>query len=324
MLLFTVFFGFSQESKKEVFSAMFYNVENLFDTIDTPLKQDSDFLPTSKRQWNTPKYYKKLRNISQVIMAAGEWHVPDIIGLCEVETATCLWDITHKTNLSRLEYSYIHYESPDKRGIDVALLYNTNTCKVLHSNPIRVSSDSIRLQTRDILYAKLLVRSSNDTIHVFICHFPSRMGGEAKSEPKRIHAARLLRAAIDSIFCINNSANIVVLGDFNDSPQNTSISKVLQAVAYTPGCSQCIVSVVDSSLAGTHYYKGEWSYLDQSMVSSHLYSMYTVTQTIVNHSFLFKTNQRSNTVQPYRTYNGTYYSGGYSDHLPIVLRLYSK
>jgi len=315
----------SQENKSIVFSALFYNVENLFDTIDNPLKNDNDFLPDSKKKWNTWKYYTKLTDISQVIVAAGQWHSPDIVGLCEVETAACLWDITHKTNLSRLQYSYIHYESPDNRGIDVGLLYNPATFSVLESYPICVSNDSLQLLTRHVLYVKGIMRTVSDTLHVFVCHFPSRMGGEAKSEHKRIHAARVVRKAIDSLYAAHSQVqHVLVMGDFNDSPQNSSISDFLQARAFTSNCPHCLVSVVDTTFPGTHYYKGEWSNLDQTMVSTALFNSYRVKQTIVREAFLTKSKKGSTQIQPYRTYNGQYYAGGNSDHLPVIIQFLEK
>lgn len=325
VLLLVRFTVVSQENKPIQFSALFYNVENLFDTLDNPSKQDNDFLPQSKKKWNTWKYYTKLKDISQVIVAAGKWHSPDIVGLCEVETAACLWDLTHKTNLSRLEYSYIHYESPDNRGIDVALLYKPEKFSIVTSYPIRVSHDSLQLLTRDVLYVKGIMHATNDTLHVFVCHFPSRTGGEAKSEHKRIHAARVVRRAIDSIYLVHSySANVLVMGDCNDSPQNISIAKILQARAYSTACPHCLVSVVDSTFPGTHYYKGEWSNLDQTIVSTQLYTTYVVKQTIVREAFLTKPVKGSTNVQPYRTYNGSYYAGGNSDHFPVVIEFFGK
>ena len=325
VLVFSISSVFSQESQKLVFSAMFYNVENLFDTTDNPMTQDNDFLPESKKQWNTPKYYVKLRNISRVIVAAGKWHVPDIIGLCEVETADCLWDLTHKTNLSRLEYSYIHYESLDNRGIDVALLYNPQTFTVLSSKPIRVCNETLNLKTRDILYVKGIVMSTQDTLHVFVCHFPSRMGGQAKSESKRVFAANVLRKAIDSVQSLYmNNAHILVMGDCNDGPQNRSISEVLHAGIYNKECSSCMVSVIDSTFSGTHLYKGEWNYLDQTIVSNYLYSSYILKQTIIRESFITQTTKNNSQIQPYRTYTGAYFTGGYSDHFPVLLQIFNK
>lgn len=313
-----VTFGKQQKSDGP-FSLLFYNVENLFDTIDDPTKNDNEFLPQSKKEWNTYKYYKKLTHISQVIFAASEWNMPDIIGLCEVENATCLFDLTHKTNLAHKEYSFVHYDSPDARGIDVALIYQPKTFKVLHSHAISLSNKDMRLRTRDILYVKGIVRNTLDTLHIFVCHFPSKLGGASKSEPKRIFAAQVLRTAIDSIYSTTPQPYIIAMGDFNDEHTSTPIVNTLNATHFDTTCHSCLVSVIDDTFPGSYNYRGTWSRLDQTILSREAYTAFAPTQTIVRPPFITKTNKKD--IIPYRTYNGPHYIGGYSDHFPIVLRL---
>ena len=156
---------FSQEID---FLAMSYNVENLFDTIDNPIKNDNEFLPSSERNWNSYRYQKKLTDISKVIVAAGsEWHNPDVVGLCEVENDTCLRDLLNRTNLHKLHYNYIHYESEDQRGIDVALLYNEQTFTPLFHQPIRITFEDLSRKTRDVLYVKGFAKSINTLRKIF-------------------------------------------------------------------------------------------------------------------------------------------------------------
>ncbi|MDR0941050.1 MAG: hypothetical protein LBM68_02360, partial [Bacteroidales bacterium] len=287
---------------KQQFSILFYNVENLFDTIDDPVKNDVDFLPSSPKQWNTFTYYNKLNNISKVIIASGAWHTPDIIGVAEVENKTCLIDLTRKTALSRKPYEVVHHNSPDRRGIDVALLYNPRTFIVLHSQPLSVFFDTSKVSTtRDVLYVKGCVKVNNDTLHLFVCHFPSRLGGKTATDAKRAAAAAVVRSAIDSIQAQNAEARIVIMGDFNDSPIDESIAKVLQTnTLYNDTCVQCLTNILDRHAAGTHSYKNEWSFLDQTIVSNAVVRNYSIQSTVQQHDFLLETNRKTGIKTPKR------------------------
>jgi len=310
-------------SSNPYFSIMFYNVENLYDTIDDIHTNDNEFLPSATKKWNSYKYYEKLKHITKVIMAAGKWHTPDIIGVSEVENSSCLWALTHHTNFSRLQYDFIHYDSPDKRGVDVALIYNPKTFIPLHKQAIPIHFENApTVKTRDILYVKGLIAQNNDTLHVFVCHFPSRLGGQAKSESKRLFVAQVLRSKIDSIQSRNIQAHIAVIGDFNDSPYNKSIQNILQATVQPQDCIQCLTNSIDTSSQGTHAYKGNWEYLDQSIVSNSLLQDYEITNTVVKPDFILKTESKSGEQIPYRTYIGYHYQGGYSDHLPIIVNFF--
>lgn len=315
--------------QKQQFSLMFYNLENLYDTIDDPTKNDEDFLPTSPKKWNSAAYYTKLKNISRVVAASGAWHVPDIIGVSEVENSRCLFDLTHKTPLASKEYEYVHYDSPDRRGIDVAMLYNPHTFSVLYSQPLPVYFAGATVSiTRDVLYVKGLILPTHDSLHVFVCHFPSRLGGKTASDEKRAAAARVLRLAVDSIQNNNIQARIVIMGDFNDTPTDASIAQVLGALPrfnYNDTCTRCLINIIDRHAQGTHCYKNEWAFLDQTIVSHAVVSNYVVESKVQNHDFLLETNAKNAAKTPFRTYKGTYYTKGYSDHLPVVLSLfYSK
>jgi len=309
---------------KQQFSILFYNLENLYDTIDDPMKNDDDFLPSSPRKWNTFTYYNKLNNIGKVIIASGAWHTPDVIGVAEVENKHCLLDLTHKTALSRKEYEIVHYDSPDRRGIDVALLYNPKTFEVTHSQNLPVYFDKSHISTtRDILYVKGCIKATSDSLHVFVCHFPSRLGGRTASDSKRAAAAQVLRKTIDSIQTQNPEARIVITGDFNDTPGDESIAKVLKAhTAYNDTCMNCLTNIIDRHAQGTHCYKNEWAFLDQTIVSNAVVRNYLIMSRVQQHDFLFETNQKTGAKTPKRSYKGTFYTKGYSDHLPVLLSLW--
>jgi len=313
-------------ANRQQFSILFYNLENLYDTIDDPTKNDDDFLPTSPKKWNTFTYYNKLNNISKVIIASGAWHTTDIIGVAEVENKNCLLDLTHKTALSRKQYEIVHYDSPDGRGIDVALLYNPQTFEVTYSQALPVYFGNSQISTtRDILYVKGCMKATYDSLHVFVCHFPSRLGGKTASDAKRAAAAQVLRKTVDSIQTQNAEARIVIIGDFNDTPTDESIAKILKAhTAYNDTCMNCLTNIIDHRAQGTYCYKNEWYFLDQTIVSNAVVRNYSVLSRVQQHDFLLETNQKTGTKTPKRSYKGTFYTKGYSDHLPVLLSLWYK
>lgn len=307
------------------FLYMSYNVENLFDTIDNPQKNDEDFLPTSERKWNSYRYQKKLTNISKVIVSASEdWHNPDVVGLCEVENDTCLHDLLHRTNLYKLHYKYVHYDSEDPRGIDVALLYNEETVQPIKHFPIRVTFDDSTKKTRDVLYFQGLIKSNNDTIHIFQCHFPSRRGGKELSEPFRMQVANKVREQVDSIFRIDSTANIIIAGDFNDYPNDRSITEGLSSQKFGTECTTCLVSLEDKHAEGTYKFQGQWNFLDHAIVSNTLISKYDAQYTVLQNEFILDKSEKTGETSPHRTYLGPFYKGGVSDHLPITVKLLKK
>ncbi|MBT6836711.1 MAG: hypothetical protein HOA61_11765, partial [Bacteroidetes bacterium] len=208
---------------------MFYNVENLFDTLDDPRTNDNDFLPNGSYNWHSYRYYDKLNKIAKVVLATGGWDDIDLIGLCEIENRKVLDDLVFHTPLKSNKYEIIHKESPDRRGIDVALLYSRDKFKPIYyafTKIIFPFDSSIR--TRDILYAKGVVLN-RDTLHLFVNHWPSRRGGKEVSEKRRVYVASVLREKVDSILKHNASSNIVIMGDFNDEPMDRSIQEILNA-----------------------------------------------------------------------------------------------
>lgn len=307
-----------------------YNVENLFDCEHDSLKNDYEFLPTGKNRWTPDKYKKKQANIARVITSIGQWNTPALVGLVEIENEKTLIALTRFSPLKNLKYKYIHQESPDSRGIDVALLYQAHQFKPFHKEFIAIKNpDYPRSHTRDILYAAGKLKNG-DTLHVFVNHFPSRLGGEEASEEKRLFVADKLRQKVDSIFAKMPQANIIIMGDFNDYPSNRSISKVLKAnnpISNTQASElyNLYAKYEQEGKIGSHKYQGEWGMLDQIIVSGALISSKNSLFTDANKAaifqadFLLEEDKKNFDKTPFRTYKGMKYEGGYSDHLPIYI-----
>lgn len=317
----------AQSREKQNFKIMCYNVENYFDCVDDSLTDDSEYLPTGMRGWNNTKYLKKQANIAKVITAIGGWDAPDLVGLCEIESDKCLFDLTHFSGLKNLRYKYIHHESPDVRGVDVALLFQPKRFKPVHDEAIRIRfSHSPETKTRDLLFVSGII-PTGDTLHVFVCHFPSRLDGELESEDKRTFVASVLRSKVDSLLNINANANIVIMGDFNDFPINKSISEVLGAKPLTDSiASKNLYNLmyklhVDGK--GSNKHNGEWGALDQIIVSGNLLNQGNTIFTIQSDvhffdaPFLLEDDKTFLGEQPFRTYVGMKYQDGFSDHLPV-------
>ena len=263
-----------------------YNVENLF------YPQDS-----SEQHWSYSRYYKKVDNIARVLTNIGEWDGVDVVGLQEVENALVVKRLCY--TLRRNEYDFVHYESPDQRGIDVALIYKKARIDTLCTRPIRV--DLGQQTTRDILYVSALA-DKRDTIHFFVCHLPSQRGGKAESEWKRQAAKEVLQNAVDSVLLIQKNAQIIVMGDMNSEDIH-------------------INGLTDKKMKGegTHKYRGRWSFLDHFYLSPALDSLSNAR--IYDAEWIQETDEKHLGLKPKRTYNGLTYQNGFSDHLPIVLQV---
>lgn len=314
------------------FRIMFYNVENLFDTDDDPLKDDDDFRPDGFMRWTPWKYWEKLRNITRVITAVGGMQSPALVGLCEIENDSVLFDLTKRSPLRAQEYEYIITDSPDDRGIDVALLYQRHQFKPLHTceYEIRFSRKNIR-PTRNILHVVGEVLNS-DTLDLFVCHFPSRSGGQRETEPARIEAAALLKNKADSLFTLRENAHIIIMGDFNDHPGNKSLSQILEAGSIRSPLQKdklynLFYHQAEDSEFGTYKYQGKWEILDQFIVSGNILmkenNLHVKNKEahIFNAGFLLEEDERYYGKKPYRTNVGPRYIGGFSDHLPIYMDL---
>lgn len=312
---------------------MGYNVENLFDIYPDSVKNDKEYAPGGYRGWNFERYKTKLTNISKVIAAAGEWDLPTLVGLCEIENRLVLDDLTKKTGLRNIGYQIVHYESPDARGIDVALLYRPDNFKLINSRPIRVKLPNTTSTTRDILYASGSL-GNGDTLHLFVNHFPSRMGGELKSEDRRNAVAGYLRAAVDSLQSVANNPKIVILGDFNDMPDNHSMLNILGAKPLPKKDTEVLENGLynltykfhEAGTSGSYFYQGKWDMLDQIIVSGSLLSGKSNSRVdepsvrIFSPDWLLEDDKFSGK-RPSRTYIGMRYNGGYSDHLPVLVNI---
>ena len=288
-----------------------YNVENLFDNRHDTLKSDLDYTPEGARHWTYRRYQAKVERIAQVLTAIGGWHAPVLVGLCEVENARCLRSLCWC--LRRYHYKYIHYESPDERGIDVALLYDSTRFHLLHSEPVPVPLPSA--PTRDILYVQGTILPDTqsapaDTFHLFICHLPSQLGGTSETAWKRAVAKSVLQSRIDSVFTTSPSANIIVMGDMNSSPSD-DLPRLTNLML--PNAQNIFKA------EGTHKYNGIWTYLDQFYVSPSLLDC--VSASVFSPMWLLEEDTKYLGFKPRRTFNGYHYRDAYSDHLPIVLTL---
>jgi len=304
-----------------------YNLENFFDTIDEA-NDDAEFLPTSKGQWTSPRYQTKVSHMAKVIAAMNDGQSPDLLGLSEVENQLVLEDLIRDPQIAG-RFQIVHYESPDARGIDVALLYKPDKFKVAASKPIRVTlPDDSTFKTRDILWVTGLVKGK-DTLNVFVNHWPSRRGGEKESEPKREAAAKTLRTYVDALRQ-NPKSRIVIVGDFNDEPTNESISTVLGAL---PGlrdkCATCLYDPMfelKKQKLGSYFYDNGWDMIDQVIFTENLadksYFKGDLSNVVIfQQDWMMFTDEKTGKSRPNRTYAGPIYKGGYSDHLPVYAKL---
>ena len=311
---------------------MFYNVENLFDIKDDSLKNDDDFLPDGFMRWTPRKYWEKLRNITRVITAVGGMQSPALVGLCEVENESVLFDLTKRSPLRVQEYEYIISHSPDERGIDVALLYQRHQFKPLKTHEYEVQfSKSRGRATRNILHVTGEC-INGEIVDLFICHFPSRSDGRRETEPFRIDAAALLRKKTDSLLSLRKNANIIIMGDFNDQPDNKSLRRTLDARSIQSSIrSDELYNLFYHSPGeqdeGTYKYQGRWEVLDQFIVNGNLLKEGNRVKVkendahIYRAAFLLEEDERYFGEKPYRTNLGPRYVGGFSDHLPIYMDL---
>ncbi len=313
-----------EKEQNKTFRLMFYNVENYFDPFDDTLTNDNEFLPNGIRNWNYSRFIKKRNNIYKTIMAIGGWKPPAIIGLCEIENRFVLKQLVYETPFAQYDYRIVHEESPDSRGIDVALLINPKVIQILDHKAIAINfPNAPEIKTRDILYVKGIVHGS-DTLHIFVNHWPSRFGGELSSEPRRIFVAQQLAKYIDELLEIEKNASIVVMGDFNDHPYDQSVKDELNAGKDIQKNRLKNLMPENNYLIGTYKFNGEWGILDQIMVSPALVLQYksifvAVEAKIFNYDFLMKEDNKFLGKMPFRTFLGMKYIGGFSDHLPVFV-----
>ena len=304
----------------------FYNLENLFYPKNDSLKNDDEFTPDGMRNWSFYRYHQKKQRMATAIISIGNWTAPAIVGLAEVENRKVVEDLIGTATLRKFDYGIVHYESPDRRGIDVAAIYRKDKIDVLHSRPIRVKlPGDPGYRTRDILYIKC--RAQQDTLHLLYCHWPSRYGGQKASEPKRIAAALTVKQTTDSIIDSKSKAPVIIAGDLNDEWNNVSVLEHLNAKP--PGDSAMAVGLINlvagkSANSGSHRYHGHWSYLDQIIVSGSLLNgdkpriSKSGAQTC-RREFLLEKDEKYPGQKPFRSFIGMRYHGGFSDHLPVYV-----
>jgi len=324
----------SQNYKLENFKIVSYNVENYFDTVNDSLTDDSEFLPDGIRHWTYARYKTKQEHIAKVLAAIGGWDAPAIVGLCEVESQKSLIDLTRYSGLRAFNYKFIHYDSPDARGVDVALLYQPKLFEITYSKPIRINFPKYPdMKTRDILMVTGKV-PTGDTLTIFVCHLPSRLEGELESDDRRMFVAQTVRKQVDSLFSVYRRPNIIIMGDFNDYPTDKSATQGIGALPPTdkPEFDKLYNLSLPLHLAGKGTYKhgSEWGMLDQFIVSGNLLNIennfYTQATDfhLFDKDFLLEKDEANLGVKPFRTYNGMSYIGGYSDHLPIFADFWLK
>lgn len=312
----------------------FYNLENLFDTINDPNKNDEEFLPKGKNQWNTEKYNVKLKHLSESIASIGTDISPDgvaILGMSEMENRTVLEDLVAQPAIRKRNYQIVHYDSPDRRGVDVGLIYNPKYFKLVNSKsyPTKVAGDP-DFVTRDQLVVSGLF--DGEMMHVIVMHWPSRAGGEKRSMPGRIAAAKLCRHIADSILRNDADAKIVMMGDFNDYPTSKSVTEYLRAngdmMRLRNGEFFNPMYDLHKKGIGTSYYHDVPGVLDQTIITPAFiptdYKTYQFKVAKVHNKEFLKQHGGKYNGYPFRTYGSGVWMGGYSDHFPVYIVLLKK
>jgi endonuclease/exonuclease/phosphatase family metal-dependent hydrolase len=297
----------AQENEKKL--AMFWNLENFFDWTDQGTgESDAEFSSYGKRNWTRKRFYTKCDAVSKTIFHIGDLYgkLPDVIGFAEIENRGVLEKLCSSTLLRKCGYRIVHFDSSDRRGIDVALLYRTTCYNHLSTSLRAPETDGKKLQTRDMLHVSLKDLQTDEIYDYIVCHHPSKFGGEESSIPKRLAAMTALKEMCDSL----GNRNIIVMGDFNDVPSAAQFDML----------DNSLVNKSDSLHAagrGTIRYEGKWELIDMFLVSSNIegHSVMDIPEV----PFLMTRESRHAGEKPLRTYSGPRYIGGVSDHLPVVL-----
>lgn len=302
----------------------FYNLENLFDTIDDPTTLDDDFTPKGEKRWTNNRYKKKVFKLTKTISEIGTHNTdepPVLVGIAEVENENVVKDLVGNSNLENINYEYVHYDSPDERGIDTALIYNKDYFTVLYSEPIHVhiiNTNGEVDNTRDILYVHGIL--NDEEVHVFVNHWPSKREGKISTDYKRIEAAKVLISYMAKIEEKYPNPNYIIMGDFNDSPKSDSIKTLMDTNKfYNP--SEHLLTFEKGSAS----YKRKWSLFDQIIISHSFLNYEKGTHSfleanIFDEHFLTEFDGKFKGT-PFRTYVGRKYVGGYSDHFPVFIQL---
>lgn len=316
--------------KVQISCVAFYNLENLFDTINNDNVNDEEYTPNGTNKWNTQKYKAKLEHMSYAISQIGLDYCPagvSFIGVSEIENRGVLEDLVKQPALANRSLEIVHYDGPDRRGVDVALIYNPKLFIVTNSKSYRLHTADPNFLTRDQLMVSGYLQG--EKVHVIVNHWPSRTGGELPSRPKRNAAAALTRSIADSLFHVDPKAKIFIMGDLNDDPSNESCSVILNA---KKNMSEVKDSVLYNALwktldmgVGSLAYNDQWNLFDQHIISSELVNgdrskLKLWKAEVFNRQFLTQQEGKYKGT-PWRTHSGGAWTNGYSDHYPTLLYL---
>ncbi len=323
ILVILIFSAICVSSMAQQHVVAFYNVENLFDTINCPATADEDMLPLSDRHWDAERYHAKLNLLSQIIADLDPHHYPTLVALAEVENRKVVEDLVASTSLTKANYSICHYDSPDERGIDVALIYRSDLLRIEGSKAISPTTDN---PTRDIL--TVWGELDGEPVFIAVVHFPSRIGGIKFTEPERIACATRLREIADSVRHTSPERKIIIMGDMNDNPRNKSISKVLGAKHSTKNMSAYdLYTPFAHTKRGSSVYNNRWNQYDNIIVSGNLLLNdkqglhLCPTKGQMLGAIFSREDMLDHHNHPKPTFKGVEYIGGASDHLPVYILL---
>ena len=312
---------FKKKAKKQRYTIAFYNLENLFDPEQNKNTLDKDYTPIGLKRWTVERYRRKLAKLSKTIIRIGEEehpYPPVLIGVAEAENKSVLQALLNTDSMEDLGYAFIHFDSPDERGIDTGLIYRKNFFKLIYAEPLALmvnNIEGIRDTTRDILYVK--GELNKELVHIFVNHWPSRRDGDVETEYKRVIAAEEIIQNIKNIKLQEQDPNIIVMGDFNDDPS----SKSIQILKEGAGLFNAMETLHISDSRGTSVYGGKWNMFDQVLISNSFFNYEKNTHSfdtagIFDHKSL-KEKKGKYIGTPYRTFVSHRYMGGYSDHFPV-------
>lgn len=325
--------GISTSGNAQQLCVAFYNQENLFDTLDTPGKNDEEYTPSGTYQWNTYRYENKLQNMAKVISAMNQGKGPDVLGMCEVENDLPLKGLATVLKGKGVDYRSVWFDSQDERGIDNALFYKPSLLTLLASHAYLIDNNGIGGDhTRSIVLA-LFQTKNKGKLAVLVNHFPSRREGETQSEYKRLFVAGRLIAIADSLRKTDEDMAVLIMGDFNDYPNNQSMSTVLRGKKTVGEVSDKdffnpMYALMEAG-QGSYRHKGEWNFLDQMLLNEELVEKGNKLTYVANSAAVFKESWMLETEEKYkgnplRTFGGKRFLNGYSDHLPVYLYLKMK
>lgn len=326
-LLVAVYSAGCTAQPRGVTAIAFYNTENLFDTEDDPDTDDDEFTPQGPYHYTDNIYRQKLHNIATVLQQLGtdkDVQGAVLIGLAEIENGKVLTDLVAQPELSKRGYRYAWFNSADPRGIDVALLYDPHRFRMLKAEAVPATVNGYTEATRDVLHVKGIL--AGDTIHVLVNHWPSRREGQGATEPKRIAIAQLNKRILDGIYSKEPKAKVIIMGDLNDNPDDASVAKTLRAASSKPTNTQALYNPMADIYAGgkgSVLYKHHWDLFDQTIISGGFFTgrrlQYYMAE-VYDRDFLF-TQHGKFAGQLHRSFGGTRWLNGYSDHLPVILYL---